>query len=87
MMMSIGHCTQRKPQLCGNPCLVVPFVPQLLAHQIYLFFRMVDVNTEAPCCNGSKERSDCRKSWDSVAISPSLQDHPCVVPAAASCSS
>lgn len=23
MMMSVGHCTQRKPQLCGDPCLVV----------------------------------------------------------------
>lgn len=22
-MMSVGHCTQRKPQLCGDPCLVV----------------------------------------------------------------
>ncbi len=68
-MMSVGHCTQRKPQVCGNPCLVVPFVPKLLTHQIYLWFKMVDVNTEAPWCNGSKERGDCNKSWDTVAIS------------------
>lgn len=72
MMMSVGHCTQRKPRLCGDPCLVVPFVPKLLAHQIYLLFKMVDVNTEAPWCNGSEERSDCKKSWDTVAISPSI---------------
>lgn len=72
MMMSVGHCTQRKPRLCGDPRLVVPFVPKLLTHQIYLLFKMVDVNTEAPRCNGSKERSDCKKSWDAVAISPAL---------------
>lgn len=61
-MMSIGHCTQRKPRICGNPCLVVLFVPKLLAQQIYLSFKMVDLNTEAPWGNGSKEWSDCKKT-------------------------
>lgn len=70
-MMSVGHCTQRKPRFCGDPCLVVPFVPKLLAHHIYLLLILVDVNAEAPRCNGSTERSDCKKSWDTVAISPS----------------
>lgn len=48
MMMYVGHCTQRKPQLCGDPCLVVTFVSKLLAHQIYLWFKVVEVNTKAP---------------------------------------
>lgn len=61
-MMYVGHCTQRKPQLCGDPCLVVTFVSKLLAHQIYLWFKVVEVNTKAPWCNGSKERSDCKKT-------------------------
>ena len=39
MMMSVGHCTQRKPQLCGDLCFVVPFVPKLLSHQIHLLFK------------------------------------------------
>lgn len=65
-MMSIGQCTQRKPRICGNPCLVVPFVPKLLAQQIYLSFKMVDLNTEAPWGNGSKEWSDCKKNMGHV---------------------
>lgn len=68
-MMSVGHCTQRKPHHWGPPCLVVSLVPKLLAHQIHLLFRTVDVNTAAPWCNGSKERSDCKISWDAAAIS------------------
>lgn len=43
MTMRVGHCTQRKPRLCGHPCLVVTFVSKLLAHQIYLLFTMVEV--------------------------------------------
>lgn len=46
-MTSVGHCTQRKPGVCGNPRLVVPFVPKLLAHQIFLFFKMVEI-TQKP---------------------------------------
>lgn len=68
-MMSVGHCTQRKPHLWGRPCLVVSLVPKLPAHQIHLLFRTVDVNPAAPWRNGSKDRSDCKKSWDAAAIS------------------
>ena len=59
-MMSIGHCTQRKPRLRGDPCLVVPFVPKPFAPS----GSMVDVNATAPRFHASEERSDCTKSWD-----------------------
>lgn len=32
MIMSVGHCTQRKPGLWGQPCLAVMFVSELLVH-------------------------------------------------------
>lgn len=44
----------KKAALGGNPCLVIPFVPKLLAHEIYLLLKMVDTII-APRCNGSKE--------------------------------
>lgn len=44
---------KKSPDVCGNPCLVVPFVPKLLAHQICSLFQRMDVNA-APRCNGSR---------------------------------
>lgn len=45
MMMSVGHCTQRKLHFAAILVWLFRFVPKLLAHQIYLLLEMVDAIT------------------------------------------
>lgn len=64
---------KESPDFCGDPCLVCSKASR--PPDFYLLCsKMVDVNTEAPWCNGSKERSDCKKSWDTVGHFSHLDD-------------
>lgn len=69
-MMSIGHCTQREPQLLRRSLFGCSVCFQSFSPTTFVSCsKTVDVHIEAPWCNGSKERSDCKKSWDTTAIS------------------